>query len=102
MPVRFRVTVFSQATEDLQAISEYIAIASPLNARRMRQRLADAIDALEFMPAIHPVAPEKDPKRRLLRNALVGPYRIVFAVVGREVRVYTIRHTAQRPLRRLP
>ena len=97
MAKHYRVRITLRALSDLEAILDYIAQESPLNAARMIERLLDAIDGLEFMPYRFKVLAGAEEGG--IRSIPVRPYLIRFRVEERTgiVRILHIRHGARRP-----
>lgn len=83
----------TRAADDLVGIVEYIEQDSPAYARLFAQKVANAIRKLEAHQQLGRIVPEyQDPN---LREVLVGPYRIVYALHSEAVEIITIRHGAR-------
>lgn len=89
-PVRWSV----QASEDLQAIHDYIARDSAHYAIRTVERILEAVDQLQDFPEVGHVVPEF--RRNDIREIIVRPYRIVYELESDSVGLITIVHGAQR------
>jgi toxin ParE1/3/4 len=76
-----------QATEDLQAIYDFIARDSPHYAQLTAEDILSAIDRLERFPLMGRHVPERS--REDLRELIKPPYRIVYRV-SEVVKILTI------------
>ena len=85
----------NSAIDDLQAAREY-ALASPVFANRLIERLIARADALVTFPNSGRQVPEFDNPR--IRELIEGNFRILYRVVGRERVDITRVHHASRPL----
>jgi plasmid stabilization system protein ParE len=76
---RHKVRIRPVAFEDIERIRLFIAKDHPANALEYVERIAEAIEALRFMPQAWP----RVPTRRMpdLRQRLIGSHRILFQVV---------------------
>ncbi len=97
------------ALQDAQEALEWMEQHSPKYAADWYIGLMDAIFSLEEMPRRCSFAPENDLYNREVRHLLYTKrsvtYRVIFVIVKEakdeepgEIRVYRIRHGAQRPL----
>jgi toxin ParE1/3/4 len=77
----------AQASDDLQAIYDFIERDSPHYAQVIVEDILDAIDKLERFPLMGRHIPEF--AREDLRELIKPPYRIVYRV-GEVVRILTI------------
>lgn len=96
----FRVSISPSAVAQAVAAYEYIAADAPLVAERWYDALLSTVDSLAKMPRRHARAREHGLIPGEFRQALHRPYRIVFQIVGDEVRVLAIRHTARDRMKR--
>jgi len=82
-----------QAADDLEAITNFIAVDSPQYARLFAMDILVAVERLADFPNSGRVVPElKDPA---IREILFGSYRIVYRVKGDLVEVLTVYHGAR-------
>jgi plasmid stabilization system protein ParE len=75
-----RIVWSEQSQADLKAIRAYIACDSPVYARRVAQRIKEAVETVSLSPKSAARAPEWD--RDDLREIFVHSYRIIFRVQG--------------------
>jgi plasmid stabilization system protein ParE len=81
-----------QASDDLQAIFDFIARDSPHYAQVTAEGILAAIDHLEQFPKLGRRVPES--VREDLRELIKPPYRIVYRT-GAVVKILTIIHGAR-------
>ena len=81
------------ATEDLQAIEEFVARDSPVYAIRLTDRIVEVVERLEDFPLSGRVVPEF--VREDLRELIVGSYRVVYLVEEDSVTILRVVHGAQ-------
>ena len=78
----------TQAVEDLEAISNFIANDSAAYADLAVARLLEAVERLEHFPRSGRIVPKlSDPQ---LREIIESPYRIVYRVRDETVEVLTV------------
>lgn len=92
---KYAIVVRPKAEEDLVAIWAYIARDAAVNADRFLNRLVMAIEDLRRFPEACPVARESKAFGFVIRQRLVGRYRVLFTVHGNKVRVLRVRSTSQ-------
>lgn len=99
---RFRVVIQPPAFDDLEGALRWIQERSPDAAARCLDGLADAINSLALSPERCGIAPENEFVDREIRQLRYGRrsgvYRVLFTVVGAEVRILHIRHAARRTM----
>ncbi|MBY0262861.1 MAG: type II toxin-antitoxin system RelE/ParE family toxin [Phycisphaerales bacterium] len=95
----YRVVPAPRVLADLDEIHRHVASLSPQGADTLLDRLREGIAALAHHPARHGPAVESRKRRPVLRQAIVGSYRVLFEISGNEVWVYMVRHAARRPAR---
>jgi plasmid stabilization system protein ParE len=87
-----RVIWSEQALEQLEAITTYVRTDSPVAAARLEARIVEKADSLVLMPDRgRPVSGG----RRVI--AVTRTYLLCYVVLGKEVRILSVRHTARRP-----
>ena len=94
------VTWTETATDQLEAIRDYLARSSPGYARALAGRVVARTVALTGQPLIGAEVPEySDPD---IREVFEHPYRILYRVVGQDVQVIGVIHASRRLPRTLP
>ena len=88
MACAIRWTRFALA--DLVAIRDYIATDNPIAADAMVATLRDAVERPTEFPQSGRVVPER--RAQGYREVIVAPYRIVYSVVGGDVRTLRVWH----------
>lgn len=85
-----------RATQELQEIAAYIADDNANAASRFVANVIDRVQRLALLPGLGGVFP--DPRGRILRQMIVGKYRVVYQIdeQRRQVIVMTIWHSARR------
>lgn len=97
MSRKYSVRLTRRAERNIRNIGDRIAVDSPRRADEFIARLIDEIEMLRRFPLRCPPAREGIRRGRQLRQLVVFPYRVVFAVVNDDVVVYHVRHSARRP-----
>jgi plasmid stabilization system protein ParE len=82
-----------QATDDLEAISDYIAANSPHYARLFAMDVLAAVERLTTFPCSGKIVPELNDAA--IREILLGNYRIVYRTRGDLVEILTVYHGAR-------
>lgn len=98
----YGVIVQPRAERDIEQAYQYLLAHAPATADRWLNGILGAILSLEEMPSRCAVAPEAAHVSRVVRHLVHDDHRIIFLVQERHVRVLTVRHSARKPLRRLP
>ncbi len=83
----------ARAHDDLVALRDYIASENPLVALRVAARIVAATERLSDFALSGRVVPEHE--RSGVRELIVPPYRIAYRIVGSEVRILKIHHSAR-------
>ena len=93
----YRIFITPRACRDIEAIYNYIAQDSPVNAAAMVKRILDALEALKQSPHRNLVQRQNRKLRHPVRSLPVQPYIAYFRVydTGRAVRIIHIRHGAR-------
>jgi len=82
-----------QASDDLQAITEFIAHDSPEYACLFATDVMDVVERIAVFPKIGRVVPEvTNPD---IREVILGNYRIVYRARGYFVEILTVYHSAR-------
>lgn len=91
----FRIIWSETAGEDLKAMVFYIGLDNPVAAARLAARILGRIEAASQFPLSLRMVPEKN--NRTIREALLNPYRIIFAVdeARRVLHVLRLWHAAR-------
>ena len=79
-----------QAADDLESITEFISQDSPHYARLFALDVLAAVERLINFPELGRVVPEKDSP--LIRELIMGNYRIVYRLRNNHVELLTIHH----------
>lgn len=95
---QYIILVRPKAAEDLETISDYIALDSPSNAERFVARLLVAIEELHRFPERYPVARESEGFGFVIRQRVIGRYRVLYTVEASSVRILRVRSTFQESL----
>jgi len=82
-----------QATDDLKSITEFISQDSPHYARLFALDIIEAIERLVDFPELGRMVPEKDDP--IIREIIMGNYRIVYRLKDNLVELLTIHHGAR-------
>ena len=80
MPDAYRVHITDEALGHLESIFNYIQRDSPQNAALVIQRLLDAIDDLEFMPARFRMAGRSRKYRNVMHARVVRPFIVYYHI----------------------
>ncbi|WP_420583205.1 type II toxin-antitoxin system RelE/ParE family toxin [Reichenbachiella sp.] len=84
----------SNALTDLSEIGEYIAKNSPKYAELTVSKLYSKVEILSSHPKIGRVVPESEQDN--LRELIEGSYRIIYEIIGENIFILTIHHSARR------
>ena len=101
--MKYRLRVTARAVSDADEAYEWIAgHISPAQAERWYQGLFKQMESLTRQPTRCPLAAESDKFPVDLRELLFGKrnnkYRIIFTIVGNDVVVLYVRHSALKEL----
>ena len=89
---RRTVVMTIQARSDVDAIADYIAERSPMNADRFIAKLESEIAALAGYGGSVGLAPEAHAFDFALRQIVVYPYRVLFRLTDSAVEILHVRH----------
>ncbi len=90
-PRRHRVRWTHLALADLDEAIDWIQKDDLRAAARMRAKLRGAIERLATFPQSGRIVPER--AAREWREVVVPPYRVIYAIAGREVHVLRVWHS---------
>ncbi|WP_342148495.1 type II toxin-antitoxin system RelE/ParE family toxin [Methylorubrum sp. SB2] len=91
--MRLRLT--TPAARQLDRVLTYIAQHNPQGARNVQERLSDVLNVLLH----HPYAGHRTARPGIHRMVVSPyPYAVTYRVMGDEIVVLGVRHTARRPL----
>jgi len=82
-----------QAADDLEAITEFIAQDSPEYASLFALDVLAAVERIALFPQIGRIVPEVS--NPLIREIILGNYRIVYRIRESTVEMLTIYHSAR-------
>ncbi len=94
------VTWTETATDQLQAIRDFLARSSPGYAQTLAERVVVRTEALGGQPLVGAEVPEYGDSS--IREVFEHPYRILYRVDGQDVQVVAVIHSARRLPRNLP
>jgi plasmid stabilization system protein ParE len=94
------IVLLRKAEEDLDRITGWIVQRSPAGAARWVAAFQDVIARLETHPEQCALAPESEYVGYEIRQAIFNtrrgiPYRVLYTIIGAEVRVLRIRGAGQ-------
>ena len=78
------------ALSDLVALRDYIFADDPKAADAFVAKLREAVERLADFPESGRVVPER--RAQGYREVIVAPYRVVYSVVGGDVRILRVWH----------
>jgi plasmid stabilization system protein ParE len=94
----YRVILMPNAIANLTHYHDYAAKRAPQTAARWLERFQAAIETLSELPERWPIAAETSLVSAPVRPMLFGKgrnvYRVLFSIVGNEVRVLHVRRAA--------
>ena len=96
--MRTPVTWSPKARLELADIWNYVKQDSGANALQILHDIAAAVDRLEEYPFSGRMVPEW--KQPILRELIVGNYRVMHSIEPEEIIVFTVRHSRRRLPRR--
>ncbi len=82
-----------RASDQLDAIFEYIALDSPVYTLRFVETLISNVELLSTQPLSGRIVPEEnDPN---VREFQVHPYRVIYSTLDNQIEILTIIHSAR-------
>jgi hypothetical protein len=101
--MRHVVLILRRAREDVAKIDSWLADHSPAGADRWFEAWLTASTTLDDSPLSYPLAPESDALGLSVRERHFGTpkgkkYRLLFVIVGHEVRILSVRGPGQSPV----
>lgn len=91
----FRVELSRRAETDIKRAYAYIRKHGPADPNTWKAGLEQKLTGLETFPEACGLAPENEFVKVEVRQALYGPFRIVFTIREQIVFVLTVRHAAR-------
>jgi len=88
-----RIRWTARARNDLESIYGYIASDNPLVALRVAARIVSATERLSAFASSGRIVPEHEQSG--VRELIIRPYRVAYRVVGEEIRILKIHHSAR-------
>jgi addiction module RelE/StbE family toxin len=89
--MRYRIRWTRLALDDLREIRDYVKHDSPAAARRLAGRFRAAIQRVAAVPRSGRMVPEF--QRESLREVIVRPYRMIYAIGNLEIHVLRVWHS---------
>lgn len=101
--MKFNVSVSGRAWADADRIFKWIELRSPTGSIRWNDAFVAAILSLKNEAEQHALAPEDTKLRRNIRQCLFKTrrgqqYRLIYTIVGADVRVLRVRGPGQPPI----
>lgn len=96
--MKFRIIIQPSAEADIGEIYFFFREVNPPYADRWLLSLHQAIGTLRELPRRCAIAPQDKDAEEEIRHLLHGDYRVLFAIVGREVHVLHVRHSSHQTL----
>jgi len=89
--VKYNVELLAPAWLDLDSISDYhLQAVGPNSAKKITDRILDALERLESFPLSCPLAPYKELADKGYRILVCGKYLCIYEVVGKFVYIHHI------------
>lgn len=82
-----------QASDDLEAIANFISCDSPHYASILVMDVLDAVEQLELFPDSGRIVPELN--EASIRELILGNYRIVYRIRYSIIEILTVYHSAR-------
>lgn len=88
---RFKLEILAPAWKELDEIaSYYLLVAGPASARKITDKILDALERLEEFPLSCPHAPDAELKSQDYRMLVCEKYVCIYRLIGEVVYVYHI------------
>ena len=91
----YRLELSHRAETDIKSAYSYIRKHGPADPKLWKSGLEQKLTGLETFPEACGLAPENDFVNAEVRQALYGPFRILFTIREQIVFVLTVRHAAR-------
>jgi len=92
---KFRLEILSPAWKELDEIaSYYFLVVGSVSARKITDKVLDALSRLEDFPLSCPYAPDAELRDAYYRMLLCGQYVCIYRLIGEVVYVYHIANGA--------
>lgn len=91
----YRVVVTPGAEQDIDEMFRYVALDSPVVARKFVDGLRKRLKTLASMPKRCPRAPEDGLNGMEIRHLIYGQCRIIFGIDGKTVVILEVLHGAR-------
>lgn len=93
---RYRVRITPKALEDMESIYAYIAteLCAPGNAAEQYNRIADAMEQLDFMPERHRIIRSEPERTQPVRRMNVNNFSVFYVVDTETVTILRVLYGA--------
>ena len=92
---KFRLEILPPAWKELDEIASYhFLVVGPASARRITDKILDALSRLEEFPLSCPYAPDTELRDADYRMLVYGKYVCIYRLIGEVVYVYHIANGA--------
>lgn len=92
---KFRLEILSPAWKELDEIASYhLLVVGPISARRITDKILDALSRLEEFPLSCPYAPDAELSDANYRMLMCGKYVCIYRLIGEVIYVYHIANGA--------
>jgi plasmid stabilization system protein ParE len=103
--MKYAVLIVRDAVDDAEQIYGWLAQRSPLGAARWFEAFLNAVSRVKNDPlacafAYESKSLDRKVRERIFRTQHGQPYRLLFEIIGRKVRVLRVRAPGQPPIRR--
>lgn len=88
-----RISWTPQALDDIESICEFIARDAPRYGQVFASRVFNAVEKLQTFPLSGRAVPEI--AQDDIREIILGNYRIIYRIIGEEVQILTVHHSAR-------